>query len=317
MALQSNLSENNDPVAAQRRVAWSSLHDERNEGAENRRLGHGGWMSVMRHDPPCGDMVSGMQMPGELHAVRSLAFNQSPGDGSPSKNHVKETEGKLNMLTVSWSALASTSSSFKESSSMLSVHANEVACQNERNMKFRGMPDFSSHQSPGSEWRCSNLPLSPRVADIQRSGAPKETVKPQTSQNLKIFGINFNASAAACETGGSHTNPPHEPEPQAHAASRHQTQALDSKHLCEQPGSTKLGSVRAVSWRQAQELESKQCMHARGSKLAETAGAMDEDKQIQLSMQPPKYVQNKSQSSLTRSCRKVHLTTVESCFSES
>ncbi|CAA6660041.1 unnamed protein product [Spirodela intermedia] len=260
-ALQSNLSENNDAAAAQRPVVWSALHDERNDGAENRRLG--GWI----------DMVSGMQMPPESHAIRSQAFNQSPGDGSPSKNHFKETEGKLNMLTVSWS----------------------------------GMADFSSHRSPGSEWRCSNLPLSPRLTNIQRSGAPKEIVKPQTSQSFKIFGINLNASAAvACETGGSHTNPPHEPESQAHAASRHQAQVLDSKHPCEQPGSTKLGSVRAVSWHQAQDLESKQCVRTRATKLAETAGATEEEKQTQLSMQPPKNVLNKSQSSLTRSCKKVH-----------
>ena len=85
----------------------------------------------------------------------------------------KESEGKFNMLGVSWSGLGSPLSTLKESCSP--AVTNQV--------KVGGLTDLSLLPSP---------------------------LKPQSSQSFKIFGINLNASMMTSETESQRSDPSHQ-----------------------------------------------------------------------------------------------------------
>ncbi|KAI3954265.1 hypothetical protein MKW98_018089 [Papaver atlanticum] len=285
--------ESNESDTSQKPVAWPrSTEDEKADMISRERVfGTENWAPPVRHEHTFTDLLSGFRSSNDSPRRFSTHLVDQTRDNSSSKKHIQDQEVKFN-FAGSWSMLPSGHSvNMLDSGVKVPAQTGENSYQNQGTVKYVGLGGYPVLQSLRVEqqptnWLMPLLPPShsgtlhhpigvrPQVTSMQR-----DTLKPKSDGNCKLFGIALNSNPVVAEPTGSHVNMTHTQEATMHPNPQI-PHALESDQQSEQ---------------------------SKGSRSADTTPVgIEQETSIQACQQRSGDVQSRVQASSMRSCTKVH-----------
>ncbi|KAJ7957179.1 Auxin response factor [Quillaja saponaria] len=291
--LRGNFAESNESLTAERSVVWppAAVDDEKSNVvfAASRRYGSESWMSMGRHEPTYSDLLSGFGANADSSNVNQSLVEQTAPVTAPAGKHLRNQDGKFNMLGSSWSLMPSSLSlNLLDSNLKGSAQGGDMPYQARGRLRYGGeYPVFHGHRvdHPHGNWLMppphTSQYDSPHLRDVMPKPVPMKTcesVNPKDG-NCKLFGIPLVGNPVAPDPAVAQQNVINDPASRMHVTS-HQSPIFECVNKAEQ---------------------------SRGSNLTDTRVAVDEhDKLLKTSQQHLKVVQTKPLGGSTRSCTKVH-----------
>ncbi|OIW18263.1 hypothetical protein TanjilG_20318 [Lupinus angustifolius] len=289
--LQGNLVEGNKSDNGEKSVVWPhAVDDEKIDDVfTSRKYGPEGWMLMGTHEKS-SDILSSYGTNINLSS-HPLLLNQRSHVANPTKKHLLDHEGKVDVMGSPWSAMPSSLSLNLLNSNAKGVQGGDTTNKVQGNLRHSAFGEYAmlQHGYKFEHPRGKLMMLPPPTTQYENPYSRElllKSISPNTSEvakpkdgNYKLFGFSLLSSPTKSGTSMSHRNVVNEPLGALHLPS-HLYRTFENDQKSE---------------------------HSRGSKPADVVVvADDQEKLLQTSQSHLKNVQPKPHSTSARSCTKVH-----------